>query len=145
MVNFYCMSIPLRFLRPSGVSKVDFLASIRTKHEMSRTRDSATPSPEHEPIFEETEPEDITREQFNDDIGKGLAEMITQYQFNKEEGEEGRAGEAAGGDDEEDDDEDEEEGYESLEDPFPPKARRRPTEEEPNKDFDPNEEVGIKP
>jgi hypothetical protein len=62
MVNFYCMSIPLRFLRPSGISKVDFLATIRTKREMSWTRDSATPSLEHGPVFEEAEPEDITRE-----------------------------------------------------------------------------------
>jgi hypothetical protein len=84
----------------------------------------------------------------NDEIGKGLAEMLTQYQSDEEEG---GAGEAAGGDDEEDDDEgddddeDEEEGYESSEDPFPPEARWRPTEEELDKDFDPNEEVGIKP
>ena len=41
--------------------------------------------------------------------------------------------------------EDSEEGYVSPEDPFPHEARRRPTEEDLDKDFDPNEEVGIKP
>ena len=60
--------------------------------------------------------------------------------------EEGGAGEAAEGVEEEDDDDDDsEEGYESPEDPFPHEARRRPTEEDLDKDFDPNEEVGIKP
>ena len=63
---------------------------------------------------------------------------------------EGRAGDVAGGDDEEDDDEDdddedEEEAYESPEDPFPPEIRRRPTEENLDKDFNPNEEVQMKP
>jgi hypothetical protein len=43
---------------------------------MSQTRDSATPSPEHGPIFEEPEPEHITQEQFNDELDKGLAEML---------------------------------------------------------------------
>ena len=61
----------------------------------------------------------------------------------------GRAGEAAEGEEEEDDDDDDdddsEEGYVSPEDPFPRKARRRPTEEDLDKDFDPNEKVGIKP
>ena len=117
---------------------------------MTRTRDCATPSPEHGPIFEEPEPEHITQEQFNDELDKGLAEMLTQDQSDEEEGEEGRAGEATRGDDEEDDDdedndEDEEEAYESLEDPFPCEVRRKTMEEEVDKDFDPNEEVGIKP
>ena len=94
---------------------------------MSRTRDSATPSPEHGPIFEEPEPEHITQEQFNDELDKGLAEMLTQDQSDEKEG---RAGEAAGGDDEEEDDDDEddddegeEEAYESPDDPFPCKVR----------------------
>ena len=70
--------------------------------------------------------------------------MLTQEQCDKEEGgAEGRAGEAAKGEEEEDDDL--EEGYESPEDPFPCEARRRPTEEDLDKDFDPNEEVGKKP
>ena len=117
---------------------------------MPWTRDSATPSPEHRPIFEEPEPEHITQEQFNDELDKGLAEMLTQDQSDEEEGEEGRAGEATRGDDEEDDDdedndEDEEEACESPKDPFPREVRRKPTEEEMDKDFDPNEEVGIKP
>ena len=79
--------------------------------------------------------------------------MLTQEQCDKEEGgAEGRVGEAAEGEEEEDDDEDEddndedsEEGYVSLEDPFPREARRRPTKEDLDKDFDPNKEVGIKP
>jgi hypothetical protein len=40
----------------SCISKVNILSSIRTKREMMRTRDSATSSPEHGPIFEEPEP-----------------------------------------------------------------------------------------
>jgi len=118
---------------------------------MSQIRDSATLSPEHGPILEEPELEHITQEQFNDELDKGLAEMLTQDQTNEEEEEEGRAGEAAGGDDEEDDDdeddddEDEEEGYKSPRDPFPHEARQRPMEQELDKDFDPKEEVEIKP
>ena len=69
--------------------------------------------------------------------------MLTQEQCDEEEGgAEGRAGEAA--ESEEEEDEDSEEGYVSLKDPFPREARRRPTEEDLNKDFDPNEEVGKK-
>ena len=73
--------------------------------------------------------------------------MLTQEQCDEEKGgAEGRAGEAAEGKEEEDDDDDDlEEGYESPKDPFPHEARRRPTEEDLNKDFDPNEEVGKKP
>ena len=72
--------------------------------------------------------------------------MLAQDQSDEEEGEEGRAREAAGGDNEEDDDddEDEEEAYESPDDPFPCEVRWKATEEELDKDFDPNEEVGIK-
>ena len=70
--------------------------------------------------------------------------MHTQEQCDEEEGGvEGRAREAAEGKEEEDDEEeDSEEGYGSPEDPFPCEARRRPTEEDLDKDFDPNEEVG---
>ena len=73
--------------------------------------------------------------------------MLTQEQCDEEEGgAEGRAGEAAEGEQVVDDEEeDSEEGYVSPEDPFPRKARRRPTEEDLDKDFDLNEEVGIKP
>ena len=74
--------------------------------------------------------------------------MLTQEQCDEEEGEaEGRAGAAAEGEevDDDDDDEDSEEGYVSPKDPFPPEARRRPTEEDLDKDFGPNEEVGKKP
>jgi hypothetical protein len=121
---------------------------------MAWIRDSATQSPEHRPIFEEPEQEHITVEQFNDELDKGLVEMLTQDQSDEEEGEEGREGEAARGDDDDDDkdddddedvNEDEEEGYESPEDPFPHEVRRKATEDELDKDFDPNKEVGIKP
>ena len=71
--------------------------------------------------------------------------MLTQKQCDEEQGgAEGRAGEAAEGEEEEEEEEeDSEEGYVSPKDPFPCKARRRPTEEDLDKDFDPNEEVGI--
>jgi hypothetical protein len=75
--------------------------------------------------------------------------MLTQEEFDEEAAErnveeggvEGRAGE----DDDDDEDDDNEEGYESPEDPFPHEARWRLMEEELDKDFDSNEEVGIKP
>ena len=67
--------------------------------------------------------------------------MLTQEQCDEEEGGvEGRAGEAAEGEEEED--EDSEEGYVNPKDPFPREARMRPTEEDLDEDFDPNEEVG---
>ena len=69
--------------------------------------------------------------------------MLTQEQCDEEEGPEGLAAE---GEEEEDDaDDDSEEGYVSPDDPFPREVRRRPTEEDLDKDFDPNEEVGKKP
>ena len=69
--------------------------------------------------------------------------MLTQEQCDEEEC---GAGEAAEGKEEEDDDDDDsEEGYESPEDPFPCEPRQRPTKDELDKDFDPNEEVRIKP
>ena len=107
---------------------------------MTRTTGDATRSPEHGPNFEEAEPEVLTQKQFNEEADERQRE---------EGGVEGRVGEATRGDeedddDEDDDDEDEEEGYESPEDPFPPKTRCRPMEEELDKNFDPNEEVEIK-
>ena len=75
-----------------------------------------------------------------------LEVMLTQEECDEEEGgAEGRAGEAAEGEEEDDDDEDSEEGYVSPDDPFPREARRRPTEEDLDKVFDLNEEVGKKP
>ena len=115
---------------------------------MSRTPDSAAQCPEHDeqPTYEEQALEDqLTQEQFDNELEKDLEVMVTQEQCDKEEGGvEGRAGEAAEGEEEEDDD-DSEEGYVSPKDPFPREARRRLTEEDLNKDFDPNEAVGIKP
>ena len=73
--------------------------------------------------------------------------MLTQEQCDEEEGgAEGRVGEAAKGKEvDNDNDEDSKEGYVSPEDPFPREARRRSMEEDLDKDFDPNEEVGKKP
>jgi hypothetical protein len=82
---FYCISIPLWFLRPSHVSKAHFLASIRTKHEISRTVDGATRCPKHEPTYEEEEPEDqLTQQQFDDELQKDIAVMLTQEEFDEE-------------------------------------------------------------
>ena len=118
---------------------------------MSRTPDSAAQCPEHDeqPTYEEQALEDqLTQEQFDNELEKDLEVMLTQEQCDEEEGgAEGRARQAAEGEEEEDDDDDDdsEEGYVSLEDPFPREARRRPMEEDLDKDFDPNEEVGKKP
>jgi len=119
---------------------------------MSWTTNNSTRCPEHEPTFEEEEPEDqLTQQQFDDELQKDIAVMLTQEEFDEEaaerNAEEGGAEDRAGedDDDEDDDEEDEEEGYESPEDPFPREVRRRLTKEELDKDFDLNEEVGIKP
>ena len=105
--------------------------------------------PEHDeqPTYEEQELEDqLTQEQFNNELEKDLEVMLTQEQCDGEEGgAEGRAREAAKGEEDDDDDEDSEEGYLSPEDPFPREPRRRPTEEDLDKNFDPNEEEGKKP
>jgi hypothetical protein len=79
--------------------------------------------------------------------------MLTQGEFDEEQGgEEGREGEANDGEEgevaegeEEEDDDDDSEGYESPDDPFPCEPGRRPMEDELDKDFDPQEKVGIKP
>ena len=111
---------------------------------MSRTTDRAARCPEHDeqPTLEEQALEDqLTQEQFDNEVEKDLEVMLTQEECDEEEGPEG---EAAEGEEEEDDDDSEEE-YKSLEDPFPREVRRKTTEEELDKDFDPNKEVGIKP
>ena len=98
---------------------------------MSRTPDSAARCPEHDeqPTLEEQALEDqLTQEQFDNEIEKDLEVMLTQEECDEEEGPEGEAAEGK----EEEDDDDSEEGYESPEDPFPREARRRLTEE----DFD---------
>ena len=102
--------------------------------------------------MKEEEPEDhLTQQQFVDELQKDIVVMLTLEEFDEEaaernaeeRGAEDRAGEDD--DDNDDDDEDEEEGYESPDDPFLREARRRLIEEELDKDFDPNKEVGIKP
>ena len=111
---------------------------------MSRTPDSAArcPEPNEQPTLQEQALEDqLTQEQFDNEVEKNLEVMLTQEECDEEEGPEG---EAAEGEVEEDDDDDSEEGYESPEDPFPREARRRPTEEDLDKDFDPNKEIGKK-
>ena len=109
---------------------------------MSWTPDSAVRCPEHDEqsTLEEQALEDqLTQEQFDNEVEKDLEVMLTQEECDEEEGPEG---EAAEGEEEEDDDS--EEGYVSPEDHFPPEVRKRPTEEDLDKDFDPNEEVGKK-
>ena len=54
-------------------------------------------------------------------------------------------GEDAQGKEGDDDDDTSSGGYVSPEDPFPREPRRRPMEDELDKDFDPNNEVRIKP
>ena len=118
---------------------------------MSWTPDSAARCLEHDehPTYEEQALEDqLTQEQFDNELEKNLEVMLTQQQCDEEEeGAEGRVGEAVEGKevDDDDDDDDSEEGFVSPEDPFPCEARRRPTEEDLDKDFDPNKEVGKKP
>ena len=116
---------------------------------MSWTPDSVARCPEHDeqPTYEEQALDDqLTQEQFNNELEKDLKVMLTQEQCDEEEGgAEGSAWEAAKGEEEDDDDEDSEEGYVSPKNPFPREARRRPTEEDLDKDFDPNDEVGKKP
>jgi hypothetical protein len=65
--------------------------------------------------------------------------------LHEEQGEaEGRGGEADEGE-EEDEDESSSSRYESPEDPHPQELIRRPTEDELDLDFDPNEEVVMEP
>ena len=93
---------------------------------MSWTTDSAARCPEHDekPTLEEQALEDqLTQEQFDNEVEKDLEVMLTQEQCDKEEVPEGVA--AEGEEEEDDDDDDSEEGYESPEDPFPREARRR--------------------
>lgn len=97
---------------------------------MTGTTDDTTRGPEQVPIFEDEQPELLTEEQFNQELDDDLQMLL--------DGDHEEAND-------EDADEDEEEGYVSPEDPFPPGNRQRPTEEELDRDFDPNEEVGIKP
>ena len=99
--------------------------------------------PEHDeqPTLEEQALEDqLTQEQFDNEIEKDQEVMLTQEQCDVEEGPEGE--DAEGEEEEDDDDDDSEEGNESPEDPFPRKVRRRPTKEDLDKDFNSNEEVG---
>ena len=113
---------------------------------MLRTPDSVARclEPDEQPTLEEQALEDqLTQEQFDNEVEKDLEVILTQEQCDEEEGPKGEAAEDK--EEEDDDDDDSEEGYESLEDPFPREARRRPTEEDLDKDFDPNEEVGKKP
>ena len=109
---------------------------------MSQTTDSAARCPEHDeqPTLEQALEDQLTQEQFDNEVEKDLEVMLTQEECDEEEGPKGEAAEG-----EEEDDDESEEGYESPKDPFPPEARRRPTEEDLDQDFDPNEEVGKKP
>ena len=69
---------------------------------MSRTPDSATQCPKHneQPTYEEQALEDqLTQEQFDNELEKDLEVMLTQKQCDKEEGEQKE--EAAEGEEEE--------------------------------------------
>ena len=115
---------------------------------MSQTPNSAARCPEHDelPTLEEQALEDqLTQEQFDNEVEKDLEVRLTQEQCDEVEGPKGEAAEGEEEEDDDDDDDDSEEGYVSPDDPFPCEARRRPTEEDLDKDFNPNEEVGIKP
>ena len=87
---------------------------------MSWTPDSVARCLEHDeqPTYEEQALEDqLTQEQFDNELEKDLEVMLTQEQCDKEEeGAEGRVGEVVEGEEEEDDEEeDSEEGYVSPE------------------------------
>ena len=141
---------PFLFLIRSRIPKTHFLVFSKTKREIILwTPDSAARCPEHDeqPTNEEQALEDqLTQEQFDNELEKDLEVMLTQEQCDEEEGgAEGRVGEAAEGEEVDDDEEDSEEGYVSPKNPFPREARRRSMEEDLDEDFDPNEEVGKKP
>jgi hypothetical protein len=117
---------------------------------MTQTIDSAARSHENneQPSQGGQVHDQLSQEQLDDEIDKNVALMLTQEEYDKEQGgEEGREEEADEGEDEEeeDDDDDLEEGYESPEDPFPREPRWRSTEDELDKDFDLQDEVGTKP
>ena len=73
---------PFLFLIPSRIPKAHFFASIRTKREIiSRTPDSASRCPEHDehPTYEEQALENqLTQEQFDNELEKDLEVMLTQ-------------------------------------------------------------------
>ena len=126
---------------------------------MSRTSKSASRCPvnDEQPSHGEQELDDqLTQEQFDNELEKGLEVMLTQEDLVDDEdpvgGAQGREGgeDAQGeeGDDDEDEDEDDDtssRGYVSPEDPFAREPRWRPTEDELDKDFNPNDEVRLKP
>ena len=92
----------------------------------------------------------LTQEQFDNELEKGLEVMLTQEDLVDDEdpvgGAQGREGrEDAQGEEGDDDDDTSLGGYVSPEDPFPQEPRRRPTEDELDKDFNPNDEVWLKP
>ncbi|XP_066306502.1 uncharacterized protein [Miscanthus floridulus] len=121
----------------------------RTRHEMSRTSKSASRCPvnDEQSSHREQELDDqLTQEQFDNELEKGLEVMLTQEDLVDDEdpvgGAQGReGGEDAQGEEGDDDDDTSSGGYVSPEDPFPQEPRRRPTEDELDKDFDPNDEV----
>jgi hypothetical protein len=114
---------------------------------------------DEQPSHGEPELDDqLTQEQFDNELENGLEMMLTQEDLVDDEdpvgGAQGREGgeDAQGeeGDDDEDEDEDEDDGtsssgYVSPKDPFQQEHRWRPTKDELDKDFDPNDEVRIKP
>jgi hypothetical protein len=98
---------------------------------MARTTDENDEQPTHGV-------EQLSQEDFDNEVEKGIAVMLTQEESQMKEDE----------DDDEDDDGDDdssEDGYVTPEDPFPSPPRQRPTEDDLDEDFNLNDEVGIKP
>jgi hypothetical protein len=120
-----------------------FLAFVRTNHEMTWTTSNvarSSPPEEHPSPRGQENDDELTQEQF-DELAAHNITLLTQEEFG--EGQEGEAGGEGEDDEGSDADDDSSTTYESPEDPFPREPRRKPTADELDKDFDPNEEVGI--
>jgi hypothetical protein len=106
------------------------------------TSDAARSSPpeEHPSPRGQENDDELTQEQFDELAAHNIA-LLTQEELGEEQGGE------AGGEGEDDEvsgaDDGSSSAYESPEDPFPREPRRKPTADELDKEFDPNEEVGI--
>jgi hypothetical protein len=82
----------------------------------------------------------LSQEQFNEELDNDVAFMLTQEESGEEQGgEAGREGET----NESGEDDDSTSGYERPEDPHPSEPRRKLTEDKLDKDFNPNEKVEI--
>jgi hypothetical protein len=110
---------------------------------MTRTTSNVARSNEHEehpsPGGQEIQ-DQLSQEQFNEELDNDVAFMLTQEESGEEQGgEAGREGET----NESGEDDDSTSGYERPEDPHPSEPRRKLTEDKLDKDFNPNEKVEI--